>query len=231
MHTLTRIGCLTALAWLISAPVVLAQDNSQKPTTNSKAADAFVAKMMAFDKNKDGKLTRDEITDLRLLRLFDRADANKDGVVTAKELRALFMREQPRRRGGRGGPGGFGGPEGDFGPPDGGFGPPGGGFGGPGGGLRGPPRPGQILPDFLQERLNLSTEQRRQLASLQKEVDARMDKILTADQKKMMQQMRRGGPGGFGPPGGGPGLGGPGAPGEGPPPDDDRPSPPDAPRR
>jgi hypothetical protein len=38
--------------------------------------------MMALDKNKDGKLTRDEVTDPRLLRLFEQADTNQDGVVT-----------------------------------------------------------------------------------------------------------------------------------------------------
>ena len=49
----------------------------------------IVVTMMAFDKNKDGKLTKDEITDERLLRLFDQADTNKDGVVTKEELMAL----------------------------------------------------------------------------------------------------------------------------------------------
>ena len=64
--------------------------------------------MMAFDKNKDGKLTKDEMTDERLLRLFDQADTNKDGVVTKEELMALAAKldaEAPRA-GGRGGPGG-----------------------------------------------------------------------------------------------------------------------------
>jgi hypothetical protein len=52
--------------------------------------DSFVARTMAFDKNKDGKLTRDEITDARLLRLFDRADTKKLGVVTRDDLAALL---------------------------------------------------------------------------------------------------------------------------------------------
>ena len=34
---------------------------------NAALVDAIVARMMAFDKNKDGKLTRDEVTDERLL--------------------------------------------------------------------------------------------------------------------------------------------------------------------
>jgi len=42
--------------------------------------------MMQFDKNKDGRITRDEMSANRFL--FDRMDANKDGVVAADELRA-----------------------------------------------------------------------------------------------------------------------------------------------
>jgi Spy/CpxP family protein refolding chaperone len=92
-----------------------------------------------------------------------------------------------------------------------------GGFGGPPGG---PPQPGQVLPGFVQEMLNLTAEQKKQVEELQKEVDAKLAKILTAEQKKTLQQMPGpfglpfgpGGPGGggFGPfgPGGPPGFGG-----------------------
>jgi Spy/CpxP family protein refolding chaperone len=92
-------------------------------------------------------------------------------------------------------------------------------LGGPGGPFE-PPRPGQIVPGFLQDRLNLTPEQKKQLEDLQKEVDAKMEKILTPEQRKMMQETRGGfggfpgpggggfGPGGFGGPG--PGFGGPG---------------------
>src|SRR3982074_1560592 len=59
------------------------------PNPGGAGGSPLVARMMAFDKNKDGKLTRDEITDERLLRLFDQADTNKDGVVTKEELIAL----------------------------------------------------------------------------------------------------------------------------------------------
>src|ERR1700679_3232234 len=52
-------------------------------------ADDLVEHMMAFDKNKDGKLTRDEITDSRLLRLFDQADTKKAGVETKERLTFL----------------------------------------------------------------------------------------------------------------------------------------------
>ena len=67
--------------------------------------------------------------------------------------------------------------------------------------------------------LKPTSEQKTQLAALQKEVDAGLDKVLTDDQKKQLKQMRadflRGGPPG-GPGGGGP-PGGPGGPGGGPP--------------
>ena len=172
--------------------------------------------MTAFDANKDGKLSKDEVTDDRLKKLFDRADADKDGVVTKDELSALFAKGQPA--GGGGGPGGAGGFPGGFGPPGGG---PGGFPGGPGGpgGFGGPPRPGQVLPDFLQGMLQLNDEQKKQVEALQKDVDTKLDKILTADQKKQLAEMRQRGPGGFGPPGGFPGGPPPGGPGG--PPDKD----------
>src|SRR4051794_6841422 len=58
-------------------------------------------------------------------------------------------------------------------------------------------RPGQILPGFLQEQLKLTAEQKKELDALQKDVDAKMaeaharlDKILTAEQKKQLREMR-----------------------------------------
>ncbi len=189
------IASLLATGCLITASFALAQSQG--------IADALVARMMAFDKNGDGKLTKSEVTDERLHRLFDRADADKDGTVTKAELTALAAKDAANF----GGPGGFGPPGGP-----GGFGPP----GGPGGPMMGPPRPGEILPAFMQRALDLTAEQKAQLEELQKDVDARLAKILTDAQKKKLEQMRRrgpggpGGPGGFGPPGRrGPGPGGP----------------------
>jgi hypothetical protein len=189
-----------------------------KPTAEPE----LVSKMMAFDKNKDGELSRDEVTDERLLKLFDRADKNKDSIVTKEELIDVAKAEAPPAGGGRGGPGGPGGP-GAGGP----GGPGAGGPGGPGGpgrpGRGGPPKPGQIMPDFMVEQLKLTDDQKKQLAELQKELDGKLDKLLTDDQKKMLKEMPRGpmggpgGPGGLGGPGGGPGgPGGPGGEGRGP---------------
>lgn len=98
----------------------------------------------------------------------------------------------------------------------GGFGGGPGGPGGPGAGFGGPPPIGQILSANTQDRLNLTPEQRQELEALQKDADARLDKILSEEQKQQLKQMResgargfgggfRGGPGGPGPGGGPPG--------------------------
>lgn len=181
---------------LYAASIALAQRQGGRPAP----ADDLVIRMMAFDADKDGKLTKSEVTDDRLHRLFDRADADKDGTVTKEELTALAAKEPPTEGGGPGG----------FGPPLG---------GGPGGFMGGPPRPGEVLPSFLQQRLKLTDEQKAKVADLQKDVDAQLDKILTDEQKTELKEMRRRGPGGFGPPPGGRRPGGrPGPDGGGPPP-------------
>jgi hypothetical protein len=177
--------------------------------------------MMEFDKDKDGKLTKVEITDARLHRLFDRSDANKDGIVTREELASLAAKEQSNEQ--RGGPPGFGGGPPGFGGGPPGFGPRGGGppgGGPPGGFMMGGGRPGEILPRMIQERLKLTPEQKANLADLQKEVDAKLDKILSAEQKTQLKEMRERGPGGFGPRGPGGRPGGRGFGGPPPPPDE-----------
>jgi EF hand domain-containing protein len=214
-------GCgalLAAASSLVAQPPGQGRGNTPK----TAGADDWVARMMAFDENKDGKLAKSEVTDERLHRLFDRADTDKDGTVTPGELNALQVRERANTRGRSSGFGGPGGGPGGFGGPGGGGR---GGFGGPGGG---PPQPGQILPAMLRQRLSLTADQQEQVDALQKEVDAKLDKILTSEQKQQLKQMRERGPGGFGPggpPPGGPGGFGPPPGGDGPPPDGDGPPP------
>ncbi len=201
-------------------------DRGRGSRQSAPSADGIVARLMAFDKNQDGKLTRDEVTDPRLLRLFDRIDTVHDGVVTKEQITEYAKKMVAESGQGRGnqGPGGFGGPgggeggdgPGGFGPPGGGFGPGGGGpgGGGPGGGAPGggapggfgppgggfgqgggsPPQPGQILPPRVQSQLNLTAAQKKKLAALQKQVDERLAKILTDEQKKQLELMQsRGG--------------------------------------
>ena len=89
------------------------------------------------------------------------------------------------------------------GPPPSGERPPGreGGLGGPGG-------PGgrggfHLLPPRAQEQLNLTADQQKQVAALEAEVRAKLEKILTPEELKQLQQMRppprSGGMGGAGP--------------------------------
>ncbi len=219
MNLMRNVLTLVCALGLLSQ--VTAQDTGRKPSppdepkqTEKKdfSNSPIVTKMMTYAKGKDGKVKRDDVTDTRLLRLFDMADTKKEGVVTKDQLMALAAKldEESAQEGGRGGPGG-GGPGGP-----GGGGPGGGGRGGPGGGFGGPPQPGQLLPTFLQEQLNLTADQKKQLDALQKEFDTKLDKLLTDEQKKQLKDARENGPGGRGGPGGpGGGRGGPGGGGPG----------------
>lgn len=191
---------------------------------------AAVEKLLSLDADGDGQLTVKEVDDARLTPLLQRADENQDGVITRAELTARLTAEAADAAAGAGPAGGgpgAGGPRGDFGPdggfrprggPDGGFG-PGGGPGGPlgesppGGGppgaMGGRPRPGEVLPAGLQDRLQLTPAQREQIAALQQHVDVQLKAILTPQQQTELEQARARGPGrpgepgGFGPPPGG----------------------------
>ena len=159
-------------------------------------------KLMQYDQDGDGVLTRSELSDRRLQALFARADSDKDDRLTQAEIEAVVgsARNGGRGRGGRGRefgerPGFEGGPP--PGRPQFGRGP---GREFPGPGSFQPPRPGTILPDHLIEMMGLTTEQRQQLKELQEKVDARLAKILTDEQ---LEQFRRGPERGRGP---GPGM-------------------------
>ena len=111
-----------------------------------------------------------------------------------------------------GGPGGAGGP-------------PGGGQGGGQGQRRGPGG-FHLIPPFALEKLELTDDQKTQIADLEKETKAKLEKILTPEQMKTLKEARpprgqggrggggQGGPGGDAPGGGGQGGGGQGG-GEG----------------
>ena len=79
-----------------------------------------------------------------------------------------------------------------------------------------PPPPGgfHLLPRFVADKLNLTEDQQKQIADLEKETKDKLAKILTSEQLKTLEQSRppRGGPGG-GPGGGGSGGGDQGGPG------------------
>jgi spore coat protein H len=75
---------------------------------------------------------------------------------------------------------------------------------GPPGGFGGPPRPGEVMPRPLQEQLKLTEGQKRRFADLQKEVDRKVEQILTDEQRALLKKLRDSRPGGppRGPPGG-----------------------------
>ncbi len=133
--------------------------------------------------------------------------------VLTDDQKKIFDEANPVRRpfgGGFGGPGG------------------GGGFGGPGGGGFGRTgrtatgTPGVILPKTAQDSLKLTEEQKRKIEQMQKDIDAQLDKVLTVEQRRQLEEMKRatqntspfggfgGGRGGRGGPDGQPGQGGPG---------------------
>ena len=214
-----KIAFMTS-AFILCAVLLLDATAQQPGGAGGKAKKDYsdstiVTAILAFDKDKTGKVTKSQVTDVRLHRLFDQADANKDGVVTRDELIALAskLEAEVAQDGGKGDKGGKGGPKGKGGPDDKGFkgkGP--GGFddkGPKGKGPGGPPQPGQILPTFVQDQLNLNADQKKQLDQLQKQVDAKLDTILNAEQKQQLRQMRDRRPGGPGGPGGPDGKGPP----------------------
>jgi Ca2+-binding EF-hand superfamily protein len=73
--------------------------------TSVSSADDLTDSLMAFDRNSDNKLERVEVPE-RFQGLFDRADANKDGVLTRDELKqsasATVEGDQRGRPGGAG---------------------------------------------------------------------------------------------------------------------------------
>ncbi len=170
--------CATSVT---AQPIPGGRERRFTPQDNQVAS--AVARLMTLDTNQDKTLTIDEISDRRLHRVIKAADINSDNKVTAAELTAYFEQQARGFQQGRRGPG-FGGPGG-----------PGPGAG-PGGPFGAPPRPGTVLPEFLQRELRLSKQQTQKLAALQAHVDSELSKILTRQQQESLQRMSS-------PPGGG----------------------------
>src|SRR4051812_15986423 len=115
-HTMRWVmgaACAASMSFLTAAAQPApGSPGGRGPGGGGGGGESLVTRMMAFDKNGDGQLTKDEVTDPRLTRLFERDDANQDGVVTKDELTALVDRErsaQVQDGGNGGGPPGLGG--------------------------------------------------------------------------------------------------------------------------
>ncbi len=81
------------------------------PNGRGRVSDADVLeRLLSFDKNKDGKLTREDLPE-RMQSLFDKGDTNKDGFLDRDEIQKLIteLSRDGSQAGGRGGPGGRGG--------------------------------------------------------------------------------------------------------------------------
>jgi hypothetical protein len=101
---------LTAALLLIGAAVAQPPDQKQdfprglqRPVPLS--VDDIVERIMSFDKNGDGKVTRDELPE-RMHFLIEMGDTNKDGALDRDEIRKLAIKLATNPRGV--GPGGFG---------------------------------------------------------------------------------------------------------------------------
>lgn len=105
-----RLLCsMTLIAGLFAMTATLTAQPPPRPgearSERGSAGDApsFINRLMTFDKNQDGKLAKSEVNDTRLHPLFERADADTDGVVTNEELTSLFNKESASlAQGGRG---------------------------------------------------------------------------------------------------------------------------------
>ncbi len=110
----------------------------------ARGAADFAARILGFDKNDDGKVTKDELPE-RMQSVIERLDKNKDGALDRGELAGSGESSEGGPRGGRGprgeggGDGGRRGPRGEGGE---GFG---GGRRGPGGPGGGPPSPERMV--------------------------------------------------------------------------------------
>jgi hypothetical protein len=95
------------VAWLVLAGAGVAQppDTKKGPPGSVErppiSVDDIVEWIMSFDKNKDGKVTKDELPE-RMHHLIELGDTNKDGALDKDEVRQLATRlaANPGRFGG-----------------------------------------------------------------------------------------------------------------------------------
>ena len=139
------------------------------------SVDDIVDRIMSFDKNKDGKVTKDELPD-RMHFLIERGDTNKDGALDRDEIKKLaadLARDGVFRAfDDRGGPGG-------------GFRP---GFGGPGGpGGRFPP--GVAIERALDD-LNLKEKKRDEAEAIVKAHHENVRKLMELARADLLLKMK-----------------------------------------
>jgi collagen type III alpha len=154
------------------------------------SVDDIVERIMSFDKNKDGKVTRDELPE-RMHGLIARGDTNNDGALDRDEIRKLASTPA-----GLGPPGGFGvggfRAKGRVGPGPGGpvtvrDGP---GPGGPGGGFRFGSGPGLDDIEGVVDDLKLSAQKKDRAAAAVKAHRESVRKLMDQARAELLQKMK-----------------------------------------
>jgi hypothetical protein len=145
------------------------------------SVDDVVEHIMAFDRNKDGKITRDELPE-RMHFLIELGDTNKDGALDREEVKKLAARLATA-------PGGPGGPRaltlerGDFraGPGVGGF---------ARGEFRFGPGPGPGVIEGVVDDLKLSGKKKDQALAAAKAHEENVSKLLEQARAELLQKMK-----------------------------------------
>lgn len=71
------------------------QKNADVPTPKASNDSDFVTRLFQNDKNKDGKITKDELPE-SMRSMFERMDTNQDGAIDRKEAEAFSERLKSR---------------------------------------------------------------------------------------------------------------------------------------
>src|SRR5262245_56746595 len=100
-----RASALVAAVLLVGAAGAQPPGQKQGPqrrlVQSAPSVEDIVKRIMAFDKNKDGKVTKDELPE-RMHDLIARGDTNKDGALDKDEIRKLASTPGGFRAGGFG---------------------------------------------------------------------------------------------------------------------------------
>lgn len=81
---------ISLLALIIAVGIIsfIAFRVFRRPGPSGPTPDEMVKELLAFDRNRDGQLSQDEVPE-RMQGLFARGDAIQDGVLSKDELRKL----------------------------------------------------------------------------------------------------------------------------------------------
>src|SRR5262245_2728300 len=132
-------------------------------------ADDVVERIMAFDKNKDGKVTKDELPE-RMHDLIARGDTNKDGALDRDEIRKLATTSEGLV--GRG------------------FGAPIRTVGGPGPGVRGPGPGGIDGVEGVVDDLKLAGQKKEQAMAAVKAHQENVRKLMDQAREDLLRKMK-----------------------------------------